>query len=89
MVCYVVGGIITGIIYYQIQYATFYIVSLVLGIIILYDIYKLSVLRYMHQRQPFIRQYYIKSEEQTQKMLKPYKKKLAIKSRTCSEVEQF
>lgn len=88
MICYVTGGIITGLLYYQIHYVTFYVVCLVLGIIILYDVYKLSVLRYVHSRQPFIRQYYVKSEEQSQTSLKPYKKKLAIESSTCSEAER-
>lgn len=50
MFFYVVGGVITGVLYNTIQNYTFYIVCLVLTVIILYDYYKLTVLKYNHKK---------------------------------------
>lgn len=47
---YILGGIITGLFYNYVQNNTFYIVCIVLLIIILYDYYKLSVLKFYTRR---------------------------------------
>ncbi|UXX78462.1 DUF1275 domain-containing protein [Reichenbachiella carrageenanivorans] len=43
MCCYMAGGIVSGVVYYSIDYYTFYVASLVLCVVILYDYYKLNV----------------------------------------------
>jgi uncharacterized membrane protein YoaK (UPF0700 family) len=50
LVSYILGGIITGLFYNYVQNNTFYIVCIVLLIIILYDYYKLSVLKFYNRR---------------------------------------
>src|SRR5690606_34835646 len=50
MFFYVIGGVITGILYNTIQNYTFYIVCFVLTVIIFYDYYKLTVLKYNHKK---------------------------------------
>lgn len=46
MVAYVVGAIVAGITYFHIEFKLFYVVSLFLLVVIGYDAYKISVLRY-------------------------------------------
>lgn len=50
MFFYVLGGVITGLFYSTVENYTFYIVCFVLTIIILYDYYKLSILKYNHKK---------------------------------------
>jgi len=56
MFFYVLGGVITGVLYNTIQNYTFYIVCFFLTIIILYDYYKLTVLKYNHKKLFSLRQ---------------------------------
>ncbi|WP_126973335.1 YoaK family protein [Gynurincola endophyticus] len=77
MTCYVCGGIITGLLFYSISYSAFYIVCAVLCVIMLYDYYKLSVIKYMHKKQPLIRQHYIIKEASGEEK-EPYKKKMVV-----------
>jgi len=65
MFFYLAGGIITGLFYYRIEYATFYIVCAVLGVIIFYDLYRLSLMKYIHKRPLIIAKYYKKEKENT------------------------
>ena len=51
MFFYVLGGVVTGLFYNFIGNSTFFIVCVVLFIIILYDYYKLSMLRFAHRKQ--------------------------------------
>lgn len=50
MCCYMAGGIASGVVYYSIGYYTFYVASLVLCVVILYDYYKLSITKMIFRR---------------------------------------
>ena len=43
MICYMIGGVFSGVIYYETKALTLYVVCLVLGLIILYDLSKLRI----------------------------------------------
>jgi uncharacterized membrane protein YoaK (UPF0700 family) len=62
---YVLGGVITGVLYNSIQNHTFYIVCVVLCVIILYDYYKLSMMKYIHKRQLIVKTDNKKEEVET------------------------
>lgn len=78
MFFYVAGGIITGLFYYSIHYYTFYIVCVVLGVIILYDYYKLSMMKYVYKRQLIVTNYYKKNKVKS-------KKEQQLKEALCPE----
>ncbi|MDN3709819.1 YoaK family protein [Myroides ceti] len=78
MFFYVAGGIITGLFYYSIHYYTFYVVCAVLGVIILYDYYKLSMMKYVYKRQLIVTNYYKKNKVKS-------KKEQQLKEALCPE----
>lgn len=63
MFFYVLGGVITGVLYNTIQNYTFYIVCFFLTIIIFYDYYKLTILKYNHKKFFTLKQDKIKFEK--------------------------
>jgi len=66
MLFYLAGGIVSGFIYYRIEYAAFYIVCAVLAVIIFYDLYRLGLMKYVHKR-PLIAANYYKRQQEKQK----------------------
>ncbi|MBK7884607.1 MAG: DUF1275 domain-containing protein [Chitinophagaceae bacterium] len=62
LISYMAGGIIAGILYYKIQSYTFYAISFVLCIVILYDYSKLRLQKYISRKQPLVRKHYIEEE---------------------------
>ncbi|UCS91739.1 DUF1275 domain-containing protein [Echinicola marina] len=58
MFSYLLGGVSAGLIYLNIAYNVFYIVSLFLIIVIAYDFYRLRVAKYVSANQPFLRIHY-------------------------------
>lgn len=63
MFFYVLGGVITGVLYNTIQNYTFYIVCFFLTIIIFYDYYKLTILKYNHKKFFSLRQEEVKESK--------------------------
>lgn len=56
--CYISGGIIAGLIYFKVKFLVFFAVSAVIGIIILYDYYKLKVTKFIRVKR---RKYILKT----------------------------
>lgn len=57
MMAYLVGGVISGLLYYNIQNHTFYLVSIVLLLIVAYDFYKAKLAGILLRKQPVFRKY--------------------------------
>lgn len=55
---YISGGIIAGLIYFKVKFLVFFAVSAVIGIIILYDYYKLKVTKFIRVKR---RKYILKT----------------------------
>ncbi|RUA14213.1 MAG: DUF1275 domain-containing protein [Flavobacteriia bacterium] len=51
MFSYMAGGIISGLLYYKIENATFIVIGMVLGVVLLYDYSKLQVTRFVQRRR--------------------------------------
>ncbi len=58
LLSYMGGGIFAGIGYMEFRNNVFYIVSVVLAIAILYDMFKITLFRFITRNQPFIRRSY-------------------------------
>ena len=63
MIAYMLGAIISGILYYEIKYYTFYIVCLTLCIVMSYDYYKLNITKYLFKGAYLLKKISSKDEE--------------------------
>ena len=63
MFSYMAGGILSGVLYYEVQNVTFVIVGLVLGTVLLYDYSKLQVTKLVQRRRLYSRRYVLFKKE--------------------------
>ncbi|HRX00612.1 MAG TPA: YoaK family protein [Cyclobacteriaceae bacterium] len=59
---YMVGGVVAGIVYLELRNGVFFVVSGLLAVVILYDLFKITIGRYISGNQPFIRKSYYERE---------------------------
>lgn len=51
-VCFLAGAIVSGFIYMHVGFKIFYLISVCLLVVILYDVYKVRVMRYFKATRP-------------------------------------
>ncbi|MFD2098993.1 YoaK family protein [Flagellimonas iocasae] len=63
MFSYMAGGILSGVLYYEVQNVTFVIVGMVLGTVLLYDYSKLQVTKFVQRRKSYNRRYILSKKQ--------------------------